>query len=236
MNETVIPAGVRAIFFDAVGTLIHPEPSAPTVYAEIGRRHGSRLDEATIATRFRSAFQREEAVDHAADWRTSEAREVERWRRIVGEVLSDASHPEACFQALFEHFGRPHAWRAEPEAESLLAVLKQRGFALGIASNYDHRLRTVAAGMPLFSSVEHWAISSEIGWRKPAPEFFVAICARAQQPAARVLVVGDDRENDYEGARASGLGAVLIDPESRFPGTVSIARLRDLLALLSVHR
>jgi putative hydrolase of the HAD superfamily len=232
----VIPVGVRAIFFDAVGTLIHPEPSAPRVYAEIGRRYGSRLEEATIVTRFRTAFQREEEADRAASWRTSETREVERWRRIVGEVLSDVNHPEACFQALFAHFGRPQAWRIEPRAESLLGALRDRGFALGIASNYDHRLRVVAAGTPLFFPVAHWAISSEIGWRKPAPEFFAAACAQAQQPAARVLVVGDDWENDYQGAHAAGLVAVLVDPAGRFPGTVSIARLYDLPALLSHHR
>ena len=34
---------IRAVFFDAVGTLIHPEPAAATVYARIGQRFGTRL-------------------------------------------------------------------------------------------------------------------------------------------------------------------------------------------------
>ena len=33
----------RAVFFDAVGTLLHPDPSAAEVYAGVGRRYGSRL-------------------------------------------------------------------------------------------------------------------------------------------------------------------------------------------------
>src|SRR5262245_26831348 len=34
-------AGVRAVVFDAVGTLITPDPPAPAVYSAVGRRHGS---------------------------------------------------------------------------------------------------------------------------------------------------------------------------------------------------
>jgi putative hydrolase of the HAD superfamily len=236
LNEPAIPASIRAIFFDAVGTLIHPEPSAPAVYAAIGRRYGSRLDETTISTRFRAAFQREEEVDRAAGWRTDEDREIERWRRIVCEVLPDASDSEECFRALFAHFGRSQAWRSDPEAALVLAALTERGYTLGVASNYDQRLRAVAAGMPLFAHFSHWAISAEIGWRKPAPEFFAAACARARQAAPRILLVGDDRENDYDGALAAGLQAVLVDPDNCYPSTVRISRLCDLPALLSLHR
>ncbi len=54
---------IRAVFFDAVGTLIHPEPSAAKVYGEIGRRFGSRYSAAAIATRFVAAFRKQEDFD-----------------------------------------------------------------------------------------------------------------------------------------------------------------------------
>ena len=38
----MVPAGIEAVVFDAVGTLLHPEPSAVEVYAEVGRRQGTR--------------------------------------------------------------------------------------------------------------------------------------------------------------------------------------------------
>ena len=34
---------IRAIFFDAVGTLLFPEPSAAAVYAQLAHAQGSRL-------------------------------------------------------------------------------------------------------------------------------------------------------------------------------------------------
>ena len=225
-----IPAGVRAIYFDAVGTLIHPEPPAPVVYAEAGRRYGSRLDVSTISARFRLAFQREEETDRANGWLTSEAREFERWRRIVGEVLSDVDDPEACFQSLFSHFGRPQSWRIDPDAAAVLPALVKQGYALGVASNYDRRLRAVAAGIPGFGPLSHFAVSAEIGWRKPAREFFAALCDQAQLGAAQILLVGDDVVNDYEGAQNAGLHALLVDSKEQYPAHDRIRQLRELLA------
>jgi putative hydrolase of the HAD superfamily len=227
----MLPPDVRAVFFDAVGTLIHPDPPAPAVYAAVGRRFGSRLDGDAIAARFRAAFQAEEALDRQSGLRTSEAREVERWRRIVATVLDDVTDAEACFQELFAHFSRPDAWRCDPDAAATLAELAARGYGLGLASNYDERLRSVHAGLPELWPVQHFVISSGVGWRKPAAGFFAALCQVAGLPPGQIALVGDDRDNDYDGARAAGLQAVLFDPRGRdtTAGTARVARLAELL-------
>lgn len=224
----MIPPRIRAVYFDAVGTLIFPAPPVAHVYAAAGQRYGSRLTPAEIATRFRTAFQRSETND----LRTSEAVECERWRRIVGEVLDDTTDPEACYRELFARFGQPTAWRPHPEAAEVLAALAARGYALGLASNYDARLRSVVAGLPELRTIQHLVISSEVGWHKPAPEFFQAACARVGQRPEQVLHVGDDWSNDYQGAQLAGLSAVLLDATEReLPsGTVRIRRLKELLA------
>jgi putative hydrolase of the HAD superfamily len=206
----MIPPDVRAVCFDAVGTLIHPEPSAAAVYAAVARSLGSRLIEPEIAARFRIAFTREEAFDIANGLRTDEERERRRWRHIVAEVLHDVCDGERCFEELFAHFARPDAWRLDPGAAAVLAELERRGYVLGMASNYDRRLRTVAAGLPALRPLRHLIISSEAGWRKPAPEFFAALCKHTGLSLGEVLFVGDDRVNDYDGAKAAGLRAVLV--------------------------
>jgi putative hydrolase of the HAD superfamily len=206
----MIPPDVRAVFFDAVGTLIHPDPPAATAYAAVARSLGSQLTQAEIAGRFRTAFAREEAFDRTHRLRTSEERERRRWRNIVGEVLHDVGDGQRCFDELFAHFARPDAWRCDPEAAAVLAELERRGYLLGMASNYDSRLRSVAAGLPELRLLRHLVISSEVGWRKPAPEFFAALCARTGLAPAEILFVGDDRANDYDGATAAGLFAVLV--------------------------
>ncbi len=203
------PPGIRAIFFDAVGTLIHPEPPAAAVYAAVGRRFGSRLTETEIALRFRTAFARQEALDRAAGWQTSEERERQRWRDIVGEVLDDVSDKERCFEELFNHFSRPGAWRCEPGVFDILNDLG-RAYTVGVASNYDARLHSLLQALPDLRPIQQVIISSEVGWRKPAPQFFLALSIRVGYPPAEILFVGDDPVNDYGGARAAGLPAVLI--------------------------
>src|SRR5438477_2036906 len=151
----MLVSGIRAIVLDAVGTLIHPDPLAPLVYAQVGKRWGSRHDPLAIKTRFLRAFEQEEQTDRRLGWRTSEAREIERWRHIVANVLDDVSNPEDCFEVLFEHFGRPEAWRCEPGTRTVLTELAERDFVLGMASNYDSRLHKVMAGKAELRAIQH---------------------------------------------------------------------------------
>jgi putative hydrolase of the HAD superfamily len=227
-----LPATVRAIFFDAVGTLIYPDPPAAEVYVRVGRSFGSRLERAAIATRFSAAFRRQEELDREKGWHTSEAREVERWRAIVGEVLDDVPDPEACFDVLYAYFHQPGAWRCEPDAGTTLAALDASGSVLGTASNFDHRLQGVVAGLPALRPLRHIVVSSLVGWRKPAPEFFRGLGEVTGLPLEQILYVGDDRENDFAGALAVGMHALLLDPRGK-EGVPEDARLNRLADLIS---
>jgi putative hydrolase of the HAD superfamily len=200
------------------------------VYAEVGRRYGSRLSVPQVGARFAVAFRRQEQLDEEALWRTSEAREQARWRCIVREVLDDVSDPAGCFAELYEHFGRPGAWRCEAEAARTLQTLAGQGCTVGLASNYDGRLRRVVSGLPQLAPTSRLVISSEVGWRKPAAQFFAALCQSVQLPPERILFVGDDPVNDYHGARAAGMPAILLDPQQEHsPPIERISTLVDLL-------
>ena len=167
---------------------------------------------------------RQEQLDRAAAWKTSEAREVERWRTIVGEVLHDVTEVEACFAALYDHFSQARHWRCDPSVPAIFAALADRGCRVAVASNFDQRLRRVAAGLPRLAALADIVISSEVGWRKPAPEFFAAVCAALLVEPAEVLYIGDDLVNDYKGALAVGWRAVVLDPAGRMPREVSTIR------------
>jgi putative hydrolase of the HAD superfamily len=225
----LIPPDTGAVFFDAVGTLIHPRPDAARVYAEVGQRYGSRYHDAAIARRFHAAFRRREEEDRREGWRTDEQRELRRWREIVAEVLDDVTDQADCFAALFEHFRRPESWECAAATGAVLGELARRGLVLGMASNFDERLRHVAAGLPELKPVRHLVISAEVGWRKPAPEFYAAILEVTCLPPGRILFIGDDPENDLDGARAAGMRALLLDPNNRYPDQPRLVGLAELL-------
>jgi putative hydrolase of the HAD superfamily len=224
---------IQAIVYDAVGTLLHVQPSVAAVYADIGRRFGSQLGDAEVGRRFRDAFSRQERLDREAGWRTSEARERERWQAIVADVLSDADDSAGCFASLYDHFASPAAWRCDPDAAVVLAALRKQGFRQALASNFDRRLRGVIADMAPFASIDEIVISSEVGWRKPAAEFFAALMDRLHLSADAILFIGDDRHNDYEAARRAGMPARLLDPLGRHHD-VGADRLEGLTGLLDV--
>lgn len=228
----LIPAAARAVFFDAVGTVLHPVPGAPVVYAAAAARYGLPADPAAILARFRDAYLRQERLDERAGWATSEAREVERWRAIVAETLPGA--PPECFETLYQHFARPDAWRAPPGAAAVFERLRGRGLLLGLASNYDSRLESVLAGRPELAPLrDHVLISSRVGVRKPGPGFFRAVVEAANCRPEEITLVGDDLGNDYEGAAAAGLNAILLDPRERHPDvTPRIASLQELITTM----
>ncbi len=124
-------AKIEAVYFDAVGTLLFPDPPAEEVYAAVGRAHGIAVSAAEVRQRLRQAFAEQEEVDRLRGWRVDAAREVSRWRAIVQACLPavDLHQAEAIFRELFEHFARPQAWRLAAEAGMVLEALLRRGLS-----------------------------------------------------------------------------------------------------------
>jgi muconate cycloisomerase len=249
-DDTSLPATVETgagaslhtecdwIAFDAVGTVIHADPPVATVYHAIGTEHGSRRSVEEIRQRFQTVFRNVEQSDwgHSqSDWsradclKTSDIVEIGRWRGIVHAVFDDVDDCEGCFQELLAHFGRPDAWRCYPDVKETLAALSARGFRLALASNFDSQLNTVVDGLAELEPIDCRVISSIAGYRKPSLHFYRRLTKQAACPAERILMVGDDFENDVAGALAAGLRAVHL---CRKESTASKASIRTLSALL----
>lgn len=226
-------AHVQAVLFDAVGTLIEPDPPVAVAYQAAGSRFGSSLSGDEILRRFRAAFAAQERLD-AVQYgdRTDELRERRRWQTIVGEIFDDVADGEGLFAALWAHFAQPTSWRLCPGAADCWRRLSDRGLTLGIASNFDGRLETVCRGLAPLAACRRLFISSQLGVRKPAREFFAAIEARLQMAPERLLLAGDDLTNDYQAARAAGWQSVLIDPGQRRAVERRVRSLAELPQLI----
>lgn len=230
MSTRIEPAGIRGIVLDAVGTLIDPRPSVAEAYSEAARRQGVVLERDEVRDRFRRHFGDDEVDEIRGPLATDEEVEHRRWRRIVLGVLPEVPDPGRAFEELWAHFGRPDAWRAFDDAAPALDRFRAAGLPVRVASNFDGRLRGVLRGLPgLAALAEGVVISSEVGRRKPHPDFYRAACDRLGLPPHEVLCVGDDPENDLRGPLRAGLPAVLIDRDGRAPR--ELPSLPSLLAL-----
>ena len=229
---------IKGVIFDAVGTIMDPSPSVSEVYAAAGLRQGIALNVGVVKQRFRQAFSRLESSEGQGPLVTSEQIERRRWRRIVDDCLPEVPDPERAFEELWDHFGRPESWQAFPEAGWTMKLLSSAGYSVVVASNFDGRLRPVLQGI---DELAVWAdsvvISSEVGRKKPHPQFYEATCRRLGLAPEQVLCVGDDEENDWNGPRRAGLSALLVD-RGRSPSGPSgrLAQLDELLELLLGQR
>ena len=146
--------------------------------------------------------------------------EAEFWRRFLGRVRSRLDggevSPEA-FARLAEHFRRPGSWATYGDVRPALEELRARGFALAVISNWDSHLPRLLAALGLSDFFRVVSVSAIEATGKPGAEIFHRTCARLGVPPAEALHVGDSVGDDYEGARAAGLSALLIDREDRYP-------------------
>ena len=207
--------GVRAVLFDAVGTVVFPRPPVAAAYAQTAERFGPRVAEDEVERRFRAAFSRQEEIDEKNDWRTGEPRERGRWRAIVAEVFPDAADGEGLFDALWRHFADPAHWAVFDDVADCWRRLKERGLVVGLASNFDGRLEGIVRGLRPLAGCAHVFTSSGLGCRKPGRAFFACIAAALQLPPREIVLVGDDFDNDFLGAQRAGWRAALLDRRER---------------------
>jgi putative hydrolase of the HAD superfamily len=229
MNSRV-PGGVRWILFDAVGTLIYPDPPVAEAYHDVARDFQSQLTVADIEQRFRSAFASEfHNGPGLTRPPTTEQSERNRWRRIVTAVLEDVrSAGSEPFERLWQHFASPASWRVLDDVPAAVAALQARGFRLGIASNFDSRLHQIVAGHAPLAACERVFVSSEIGFSKPDGRFFSEVQRQLAAGGEEILLVGDDYVNDWLGATSAGWRALLIEREAVAAAPGSLRRLGQL--------
>jgi putative hydrolase of the HAD superfamily len=200
---------VAAVLLDAAGTAIRLREPVGETYARIAREHGVdvpawRLDDA-FARVLRSAPPMPPGPDAAerAWWR-----DVVRATFRAADQMQRFADFEACFAALFAHFAAPAAWRAADGLHDALAALRAAGRRVAVASNFDHRLPAILAGLDIAPLLDAVWLPRDAGTAKPDPAFFARACARLGVVPAVTVAVGDDPEQDLAAARRAGLVAI----------------------------
>jgi putative hydrolase of the HAD superfamily len=209
-------ARIKAVFFDAAGTLFETREPVGVSYARIARAYGVDTSPQAVDAAFRRTFREALPLAFGAGRRPEELRRLERdwWHGLVAmtfDGLGEFSHFEGFFNSLFEFFADPAHWVAEPEAMPTLSTLRERGLTLGVISNFDHRLYRILDGLGLSCWFDSITISSEAGYAKPSALLFQTALERHRLAPAEALHVGDSPHLDLAGASAAGMAAVLIN-------------------------
>jgi putative hydrolase of the HAD superfamily len=206
---------IKAIFFDAAGTLIKPARRVGESYSLIAAKYGKNVTPNEIFERFRLCFDNAPrlAFPNAVP---NEIVQLEHhwWKTLVAQVFAPwdpFDNFDAYFDELFAYFATPVAWSLYPEVNETLAALKERGITLSVISNFDSRLVRILDGLGVGLWFTDVFVSSRVGYAKPDRQIFDAALARYGLDAKSAIHVGDSETNDLNGAQNAGLTGLLID-------------------------
>ena len=202
----------KAVFLDALGTLVELEPPWVGLRAALG----DGIPEAQLVSGVRAEMAYYKA--HSHEGRDPES--LADLRRRSAELLSRELGTEVSVETLVESI----RFAPYPDAVPALTQLRSRGLKLVCVSNWDCSLGEVLERCGLAAHLDGAVSSAEAGARKPDPAIFEAALALAGCSADEAVHVGDTREEDVEGAEAAGIRALLLDRE----GVGDIAGLEEV--------
>ncbi len=222
---------IKAVFFDAVGTLFRLTKTVGDHYAYVSGEIGLDLNAQNLERAFHTAWK--QMPQRAAIDGPRENDDKGWWRELVDLVLDQVAPSlseldrDNFFEVAYEHFAEAGVWALYPEVPDVLQELAPR-FQLAIISNFDGRLRFILQHLGISKFFSHIFISSELGADKPDPEIYRRALTLMNLKPSDVLHVGDDPQRDWEAAAAAGLSVFRLDRERN--------SLCDLLTILTTNR
>ena len=114
---------LKAIFFDAAGTLFDAREPVGHTYARIARKHGLHADDEAVTAGFRRAFSSTPSLAFGPHRPADQIRRLERewWYGLVRrsfEGLGEFDDFDSYFGELFAYFGDPAHW--QPDRKSVV--------------------------------------------------------------------------------------------------------------------
>ncbi len=219
---------IKAIFFDAVGTLFRLTNTVGDHYAYVGREVGLDLDARSLERAFHAAWK--QMPQRAAIDRPRENDDKGWWRGLVYLVLDQIAPSlsefdrDNFFEIAYEHFAEAGVWELYPEVPGILEQLQPR-FQLAVVSNFDGRLRLILQHLGISKFFPNVFVSSELGADKPDPEIYRRALRLMKLKPNEALHVGNDPKRDWEAASAAGLSIFRLERPRN--------SLRDLLTFLT---
>jgi putative hydrolase of the HAD superfamily len=190
---------VRAVFLDALGTLVELEPPWMSLRERLPAEIGD--EQLKDALRAEMAYYREHADEGRDEASLADLRE--RCAALVSERLGTEITVDELLEAI--------RFDAYPDAIPALRSLRDRGQRLVAVSNWDCSLPRVLERCGLGGLLDGAVSSAVAGARKPDPAIFAPALELAGCGPEEALHVGDTLEEDAAGARAAGIRSLLID-------------------------
>ena len=224
------------ISLDAGYTLLQPIREAPTIVRDHLRATGTEVSETDILAAWHRA-ERFFLADYLAPLSTTWAsdHQIQRlYKQYYAGLLGDLGvddHEGRHSTAIISDYSVPANWITYPRVPETLAALRERGYRLGIVSDWVSGLLGILRHLGLTRYFDWVLASGLIGASKPSPALYRLAVQRAATSADRMLHVGDSYYADVRGARTVGMDTMLIDWHRRAWPPLDVPLIHDLAEL-----
>ena len=217
---------IKAVFFDWMNTLAHPEPDRHEQYCQAAREMGIELSPEKA---MKGIYVADSQVPAGIPPKWSEEKDPGPFIRFQEVLLAEAGIklPRDMILKLIKRFKRlleEASFVLYDDVLLTLKTLKQKGLILGVISNLY--IGRVGAGIDPY--LDFVVTAKEAGANKPAPPIFLAALDRAGVEASEAVYVGDQYDIDVVGARGVGIKPILIDRYDLMPEVSDYPRIRSL--------
>jgi putative hydrolase of the HAD superfamily len=224
------------ISLDAGYTLLRPLREAPEIVRDHLRELGVEVQEIELMAAWRRAerfflddYFSPLSTTWASDRRIQSLYEQYYARLLADLGIVDTDHTHSI--AIIQAYSMPQNWETYPGVPAVLDTMRERGYRLGIVSDWVSGLLGILRHLGLTRSFDWVLASGLIGASKPSPSLYRLAVQRAGTGAERMLHVGDSYYADILGARTVGVDAILIDWRRRRLPTLDVPVIHDLAEL-----
>jgi HAD superfamily hydrolase (TIGR01549 family) len=226
-----------AVLFDLDGTLRANQPEGVEAFIEYAARVGYALTEDQVRLCERAVHRYwadgAQVADHQS--RYDERGFWVNYNKLLLAAVGIHAEAEVAerIQDEFEHYTPQDVIIAD--APLVLRTLQQAGYVVGLVSNRDHELDTLATQYG-FRQYLHFTLSGgqACSFKPDAGIFRLALQMAGNPAPEQVVYVGDNYYADVVGALNVGMDAILVDPHDIFRADYAkrVKTLKDVLALI----
>ena len=208
---------LKLVTFDVTNTLLQFKVPVWQYYALVAQDHGFTGTPDDVKAKFKTSFK--QMWKEHPNFGQKTIKWEDWWCRVVSMTLKDhlpgTANLPIIAHKLIDEFKTDKCWQCAHGGHKLIEHFRTLGIpTVGVISNFDPRLNDILQSVSLHQHFDFILTSYETGYSKPDERIFKAAiekCSSTISPS-EALHIGDDLEKDYEGARAAGWHALLVNP------------------------
>ena len=224
---------VKAVFFDWMSTLVHPEPERHELYCQAFRELGIELSPQKV---IRGIYAADNELPAGIPVRWSEGKDEAPFICFQEIILAEAGVKLSRetireIPKRLKQLFKGATFVLYDDVLPTMETLKRRGLILGLLTGLSKDIKLTCRKLGIEPYLNFVVTAQEVGADKPEPPIFLAALERARVNAQEAIYVGDQYQRDVVGARGVGITPVLIDRYDLVPEVSDCPRIHGLAEL-----